>query len=228
MNMKKLLRYAFIPLIAVSILGCPLAIQRGDNEAQTLVDANGLPITVLKKDYNDGTGYTVTKNPLFEQRNSSDPALYVTHQMDVEKDVLMMVTSCDLNTANNPGGTYPMDKTYLYVTSTQEDPMLKWYDHGAILQESDLPWADNLDCVWAPDLISMSRPKRVVFRKSGSPPRTKRARDCMIHSRPCRSLSISKALLPTEGFPTIRGSFTIIGTASGTCPTAMETMTAGE
>ena len=152
MNMKKLLRYAFIPLIAVSILGCPLAIQRGDNEAQTLVDANGLPITVLKKDYNDGTGYTVTKNPLFEQRNSSDPALYVTHQMDVEKDVLMMVTSCDLNTANNPGGTYPMDKTYLYVTSTQEDPMLKWYDHGAILQESDLPWADNLDCVWAPDL----------------------------------------------------------------------------
>ena len=152
MNIKKMLRYSFLPLIVASILGCPLAFQHGDNQAQTMVDANGLPITVLKKDYDDGTAYTVTQNPLFDLRNSSDPALYVTHQVDVEKDVLMMVTSSDLGTQKNPGGTYPMDKTYLYVTSTQEEPMLKWYDHGAILQESDLPWADDLNCLWAPDL----------------------------------------------------------------------------
>ena len=153
MKMKYLLRLTFMSLVMLILLGCPLAIQRGDNGTQTMVDANGLPITVLKTDYNDGTGYTVTTNPLFEQRNSSDPALYVAHQTDVEKDVLMMVTSCDLNTANNPGGTYPMNTTYLYVTSTLENPMVKWYDHGAILQEENLAWADKTaNYLWAPDL----------------------------------------------------------------------------
>ncbi len=113
------------------------------------------PFPVLGSVISDGSTVTATQNPfLYNLRNSSDPAAVWAPTPQGNK--VLMVTSCDLKTAvpdSATGNYYPMDKTYLYAMDPLNTGNDTWYDFGDILQESDIPWADDSqNHLWAPDI----------------------------------------------------------------------------
>jgi hypothetical protein len=108
----------------------------------------------------EAPSFQVASNPIikrqsFVDRFSSDPSVAVIPDPTTGQDALVMVTSSDLET-NAAGSGWPMRQTFLYTTfgSLFRDPLTAtWFDHGAVLNENDLPWArKNANRLWAPDI----------------------------------------------------------------------------
>jgi hypothetical protein len=173
MAIKKLIAFFIKTLILMSVLGCTI----GNQSTGEKSSGSNLLVSNINKDTADpvglgddgygnyfasrGNAFTPVGNPLFNIRNSSDPAICVYRHPFTKKDVLMMVTSCDMSDVDIPYVTpsgnnnyFPMNETYLYTTTDYDQNFGgRWYDHGAIVQENDFEWAlKDAYNLWAPDL----------------------------------------------------------------------------
>ncbi len=118
--------------------GCSLTPQeKNASKSASAGPVNNAPLLHTGPNFSVGTPSTYG-TPLFTYRNSSDPHSYVFN------GVLYLYTSCDLNGQGAP--TYPMNTTYCYSTSD----LINWTDNGAMVTESQLPWASQVNGMWAP------------------------------------------------------------------------------
>jgi hypothetical protein len=156
----KILILICINLIIALVIGCSIS---GDGpDDQELGDMNGTKS--VRGKITDGTEIELPDktNPLFKDRNTSDPVAYVDFDWVEGKYVLLLATSSDLGSSQNPipsnHNTYPMNATYLYATADLygRKPFETWWAYGGddgVVQENDYGWnTDDAKHLWAPEL----------------------------------------------------------------------------
>jgi hypothetical protein len=174
MVIKKMIAFLYSASVLTLILGCAIGTATGSNSNS----GGAMSVTGISKTGNGDLGNNIyyanrglssfvpgqdnpngyQGNPLINNvkyPNSSDPALCVYTDQTSGREILMMVTSSDLKDQNpDDYGTYPMDTTYLYSTSTIDG---KWYYHGAVAKINDFKasnggWSKDYNGLWAPDI----------------------------------------------------------------------------